>query len=280
MFLVSMLHMQSLAGSLLQEAIRKLLPADAILCGQSLNGDLQAMEMTHPYVVDTSVIYNLNGNPRAKTSLKNLALMFLSRNIQGSQKKGHDSVEDSRATMELVVLKLKNGGAFGDVTRGWQRAIENGPLSQEQPELPSPVLSDDVLGVVEPIKFPMKRKELEKPALAAKFTVDTPQTWCSYSQSLLKSAERAKKSFYVAGDSEYVEQLSSNEGDVEYYPSSKTVLAKASEKLNDKNFVFADVRLKRSEVVEKQKVSAGVRSYTKFIGRLEEQLSFCETCLA
>ncbi|KRT82027.1 hypothetical protein AMK59_5758, partial [Oryctes borbonicus] len=44
-----------------QNDIRDILPPDAILVGQSLSGDLHALKMFHPYVIDTSVIYNLTG---------------------------------------------------------------------------------------------------------------------------------------------------------------------------------------------------------------------------
>ena len=44
-----------------QNALKKLLPSDAIWIGQSLNGDLNALQMMHPYVIDTSVIYNITG---------------------------------------------------------------------------------------------------------------------------------------------------------------------------------------------------------------------------
>lgn len=50
-----------------QEAIIALLPPDAILVGQSLNCDLTAMKMMHPYVIDTSVCFNITGDRRRKS---------------------------------------------------------------------------------------------------------------------------------------------------------------------------------------------------------------------
>lgn len=44
-----------------QRDVQQLLPPDAILVGQSLNCDLMACKMMHPYVIDTSVIFNLSG---------------------------------------------------------------------------------------------------------------------------------------------------------------------------------------------------------------------------
>ncbi len=42
-----------------QNKLREILPPDAVLVGHSLNFDLHAMRMFHPYVVDLSVIFNL-----------------------------------------------------------------------------------------------------------------------------------------------------------------------------------------------------------------------------
>lgn len=36
-----------------QQDLRKVLPSDAILIGQSLNGDMHALKMMHPYIIDT-----------------------------------------------------------------------------------------------------------------------------------------------------------------------------------------------------------------------------------
>lgn len=45
-----------------QQVLRTLLPPDAILVGQSLNSDLHTLKMMHPYIIDTSVIFNLTGD--------------------------------------------------------------------------------------------------------------------------------------------------------------------------------------------------------------------------
>lgn len=96
-----------------QNDVQNLLPADAILVGQSLNADLHAMQMMHPYVIDTSVIFNLTGERRRKTKLQVLAKKFLGEIIQVNLD-GHDSVEDSLASIKLTKLKLENGLDFGD----------------------------------------------------------------------------------------------------------------------------------------------------------------------
>lgn len=55
-----------------QEELRKLLPPDSILVGQSLSNDLHALKMMHPYVIDTSVIFNITGNRNRKSKLQTL----------------------------------------------------------------------------------------------------------------------------------------------------------------------------------------------------------------
>ncbi|KAJ6644311.1 Muskelin [Pseudolycoriella hygida] len=96
-----------------QRDLQKLLPPDAILVGQSLNCDLHAMKMMHPYIIDTSVIFNLSGVPRIKSKLQTLAREFLGEQIQANPL-GHDSIEDCATAIKLVKLKLSKGICFGD----------------------------------------------------------------------------------------------------------------------------------------------------------------------
>lgn len=96
-----------------QKEVRELLPGDAILVGQSLNSDLHAMKMLHPYVIDTSVIFNVTGVRKRKSKLQTLASRFLDQSIQ-RHVGGHDSVEDSLASIRLVQLKLRHSLEFGD----------------------------------------------------------------------------------------------------------------------------------------------------------------------
>lgn len=90
------------------------LPADCILVGHSLNSDLHAMRICHPYVIDTSVIYNMSSHRDIKPSLKALSKFYLSTQIQQGTN-GHCSIEDAQSTMSLVQLKLRKGLMFGDL---------------------------------------------------------------------------------------------------------------------------------------------------------------------
>lgn len=97
-----------------QREVQAMLPPDAILVGQSLNADLHAMRMFHPYCIDTSVIFNITGDRRRKTKLQTLSKTFLDEIIQENED-GHDSVEDSLASLKLVQMKLVKGLYWGDV---------------------------------------------------------------------------------------------------------------------------------------------------------------------
>lgn len=96
-----------------QEDIRRILPSDAILVGQSLSNDLHALKMMHPYIIDTSVIYNITGDRTRKTKLQTLAREFLSERIQEGRG-GHCSVEDSLASLRLTKHKLAHDLHYGD----------------------------------------------------------------------------------------------------------------------------------------------------------------------
>lgn len=111
--------------------LRKILPTDAILVGHSLNSDLKAMKMMHPYVIDSSLIYNLTHCRKRRSSLKLLTKMYLKRDIQQSTA-GHDPSEDAKASLELVQHKLKYDIAYGDVIQG-AKIIQN----QEEVDLDS-----------------------------------------------------------------------------------------------------------------------------------------------
>ncbi|XKL63149.1 hypothetical protein PGB90_005513 [Kerria lacca] len=96
-----------------QNDIIELLPSDAILVGHSLNTDLHSIKMMHPYVIDTSVIFNLSGERWRKPKLQTLAWEFLGLKIQTNDE-GHDSAEDSISSLKLVQLKLSHNISFGD----------------------------------------------------------------------------------------------------------------------------------------------------------------------
>ena len=85
-----------------------------ILIGHSLNSDLMALKLTHPFIIDTSILYPHPRGPPLKSSLKWLAQKYLGREIQkGHGTQGHDSIEDARACLDLVKMKCERGPQWG-----------------------------------------------------------------------------------------------------------------------------------------------------------------------
>lgn len=67
-------------------------------------------KFAHPRVIDTSLLFHHTRGPPARPGLKWLALKWLNRDIQLlKDKQGHDSVEDARACIDLLKLKLAKG---------------------------------------------------------------------------------------------------------------------------------------------------------------------------
>ncbi|QIW97840.1 hypothetical protein AMS68_003358 [Peltaster fructicola] len=101
----------------LQEAQQMLLDKitpQTILVGHSLESDLAALRIAHPFIADTALLYPHPRGPPLKSSLKYLAQKYLSRNIQsGHGSTGHDSIEDARASLDLVKQKCQKGKLWG-----------------------------------------------------------------------------------------------------------------------------------------------------------------------
>ncbi|KAE9584764.1 putative exoribonuclease II [Lupinus albus] len=96
----------------IQEEFLKLVYKETILVGHSLENDLLALKISHDLVIDTAVLYKHPRGSSHKSALRVLAKRFLSKEIQQSGN-GHDSIEDARTTMELALLKIRNGPDFG-----------------------------------------------------------------------------------------------------------------------------------------------------------------------
>ncbi|OAP63565.1 hypothetical protein AYL99_02792 [Fonsecaea erecta] len=97
----------------IQKELLHIFRQDTILLGHSLESDLNALKMTHPFVIDTSIIYPHPRGLPLRSSLKFLANRYLKREIQKGGMSGHDSVEDARAVLDLVRLKCDKGPTWG-----------------------------------------------------------------------------------------------------------------------------------------------------------------------
>jgi RNA exonuclease 1 len=97
-----------------QQKLLELLTPTTVLVGHSLNSDLNALKTTHPFLIDTSIIFPHPQGAPLKHGLKWLSRRFLKREIQKNHgSTGHDSVEDARATLDLVKMKTENGPEWG-----------------------------------------------------------------------------------------------------------------------------------------------------------------------
>ncbi|KAK5056140.1 hypothetical protein LTR84_012693 [Exophiala bonariae] len=97
----------------IQKELLTLLGSNSILLGHSLESDLNALKLTHPHIIDTSIIYPHPRGLPLRSSLKYLANKYLKREIQKGGADGHDSVEDARAVLDLVKLKCEKGAKWG-----------------------------------------------------------------------------------------------------------------------------------------------------------------------
>ncbi|KAH7022679.1 hypothetical protein EDB80DRAFT_695351 [Ilyonectria destructans] len=97
----------------IQNKLLDILNPHTIMVGHSLESDTKALKLTHPFIVDTSIIYPHPRGPPLKSSLKYLAQKYLSREVQKGGASGHDSIEDSKTCLDLVKQKCEKGKAWG-----------------------------------------------------------------------------------------------------------------------------------------------------------------------
>ncbi|KAF2424225.1 hypothetical protein EJ08DRAFT_652465 [Tothia fuscella] len=90
---------------------------DTVLIGHSLDNDMNVLRLIHPKIVDTSLLFPHPVGLPYRYGLKNLVKQFLQTDIQMGGATGHDSLEDSRATGDLVRWK---------VAREWDKLKEQG----------------------------------------------------------------------------------------------------------------------------------------------------------
>lgn len=91
-----------------QEQLKKILPAQCILVGHSLENDFKALGLAHPYVIDTALLFTPHATPFCKPKLRILVKKLLDMEIQTGTC-GHNSTEDATACMKLTQLKLEKG---------------------------------------------------------------------------------------------------------------------------------------------------------------------------
>lgn len=95
----------------IQQKLLKLLTPRSILLGHSLDSDLKAIQLTHPFIVDTTIAFPHPAGPAKKHALRWLSQKYLNREIQKGHgtSQGHDSVEDARTCLDLMKKKCEKG---------------------------------------------------------------------------------------------------------------------------------------------------------------------------
>ncbi|KAK0632891.1 hypothetical protein B0T14DRAFT_533207 [Immersiella caudata] len=96
----------------IQARLLDILNPKTILVGHSLDSDLKALRLAHPFIVDTSIIFPHPRGPPLKSSLKFLAQKHLAREIQKGVGTGHDSIEDAKTCLDLIKKKCEKGKAW------------------------------------------------------------------------------------------------------------------------------------------------------------------------
>lgn len=99
----------------IQREVLALVSSEDILIGHLLELDLNVLQIAHPRIVDTAVVFEHPRGPPARPSLKWLAEKYLGRQIQQGELDalGHSLVEDALACLDLVKKKLQEGPCFG-----------------------------------------------------------------------------------------------------------------------------------------------------------------------
>ncbi|KAL1297657.1 hypothetical protein AAFC00_006212 [Neodothiora populina] len=97
----------------MQQKLKTILTPRTILAGHSLDSDLRALKISFPFIIDTTLLYPHPKGAPQKSSLKWLTQKYLSREIQNRGPKGHDSIEDARACLDLVKQKCEKGKSWG-----------------------------------------------------------------------------------------------------------------------------------------------------------------------
>ncbi|PGH00955.1 hypothetical protein GX51_05504 [Blastomyces parvus] len=90
-----------------RDLLFQLLQPETPLIGHALENDLNACRIIHPTIVDTALLFPHPGGLPYRYGLRTLTRKYLKRHIQaGGGEMGHDSLEDAKATGDLVRFKI------------------------------------------------------------------------------------------------------------------------------------------------------------------------------
>ena len=95
-----------------------------ILLGHSLESDLKALKISHPFCIDTAITYHHPRGRPLKPGLAWLTRKWCGREIQNRGEGGHDPEEDARACISLLKKKLELGPGFGEFKIDYESIFE------------------------------------------------------------------------------------------------------------------------------------------------------------
>ncbi|KAG8041004.1 hypothetical protein G9C98_001992 [Cotesia typhae] len=237
-----------------QQKIKELLPSDAILVGQSLCVDLDALKMMHPYIIDTSVIFNITGNRNHKSKLQVLAREFLNERIQ-EKKGGHCPIEDARAALKLAQLKLANSIEFGDAFVVGQQNLEE--MLRKQKPGDNLVRDDDSYSFGVTI---FKHVAKDKKTVSI---VGTKEVLNDYSKYLMTSSLSIMDDANFSKDDK-VRLVTGN--------SNKHVVSRASEISMEHALTICHVKL-TPEKISEENLEKTCRNINKWVNKLWERMA-------
>ena len=91
-----------------RELLCSFLTPNTPLIGHAIDNDLNATRLCHPTIVDTVILFQHPRGLPMRFGLKMLSGKYLDRNIQTGGDRGHDSLEDARATGDLVRYQVRD----------------------------------------------------------------------------------------------------------------------------------------------------------------------------
>ncbi|TDH69993.1 hypothetical protein CCR75_000866 [Bremia lactucae] len=109
----SLQHTKCILADVQRELTTRFLFQDTILVGHSLTSDLRALRLVHGTIVDTAILYPHERGFPFRTSLKYLTKTYVKKDIQMASQTGHDSAEDAIASLDLLLLKVREGPWYG-----------------------------------------------------------------------------------------------------------------------------------------------------------------------
>ncbi|PIK59751.1 putative RNA exonuclease 1-like isoform 2 [Apostichopus japonicus] len=89
-----------------QAVLLSMFSSQTILIGHSLESDLLALKLIHSTVIDTALVFPHRRGPPYKRALRTITAEYLQKLIQDDES-GHDSMEDAKSCLELMIYKLK-----------------------------------------------------------------------------------------------------------------------------------------------------------------------------